>query len=76
MSPRPTLRVRPRSAIADPSIARMAVTALPGLPALKDHFRPRTLIRTVRAFGRPLEPDRVIVMPLAISTGPISAGRR
>ena len=76
MSPRPSLRVRPRSAIADSGIARVAVTELPGLPAMRDRLRPRVLLRTVRTLGRPLEPDRVIVMPLTVATASIRGGRR
>jgi len=65
MSPsRPTLRVRPRSAIADPDLARAAVTDLPGAPFLHGGVSVRTLLQVARTLGRPIEPERVIVMPL------------
>ena len=77
MSPsRPTIRIRPRSAIADAARARTAVTDLPGTPPASAGRRrgPRDLIRAVRAMGRPIEPERVIVMPLA--TVPATSRRR
>ena len=68
MSPsRPTIRIRPRSAIADAALARTAVTDLPAAgPASAGTIRgPKALLRLVRSLGRPIEPERVIVMPLA-----------
>jgi hypothetical protein len=64
MSPvRPTIRIRPRSAIVDADIARIAVTELPGTPLTRRGHGPRAILATVRSLGRPSEPDRVIVMP-------------
>jgi hypothetical protein len=75
MSPsRPSLRVRPRSAIVDPDLARTAVTELPGshLAILRGRgLRPRTLVRALLDLGRPAEPERVLVMPLATVTSPL-----
>lgn len=63
MSPsRPSLRVRPRSAIADADLARSAVTELPGSHFPWRDLRPGTLLRVVRSLGGPLEPERVIVV--------------
>jgi hypothetical protein len=80
MSPaRPSLRIRPRSAIADPDLARVAVTDLPSSPVARHGHNPRALVRLVRSMGRPLEPERVIVMPLSTvpaTTAPFSKRRR
>lgn len=71
MSPaRPTLRIRPRSAIADPDLARVALTELPGSPTAIEGYGPRSLLRMARALGRPMEPERVIVMPLPAVPSP------
>lgn len=76
MSPaRPSLRVRPRSAIADPELARAAITDLPGTPVAQRGFSPGALLRTARALGRPLEPERVIVMPLTVAPAPSTQPR-
>ena len=75
MSPiRPTIRIRPRSAIADAELARAACADLPGIgrPSLRGRGRgPRAVLAAVRSIGRPIEPDRVIVMPLATVPAPI-----
>jgi hypothetical protein len=84
MSPsRPALRVRPRSAIADPELARAAVTELPGTPLAWRGYGPRALLRaalqTARTLGRPMEPERVIVMPLSVvpaTSAPLTRRRR
>ena len=80
MSPaRPSLRIRPRSAIADPELARVALTDLPGSPVAQRGRTPRALLQLVRSLGRPLEPERVIVMPLSTvpaTTTPLSKRRR
>jgi hypothetical protein len=63
----PTLRIRPRSAIADPELARTAVTDLPGshLAALRERgLGVSSIKRSVRSIGRPLEPERVLIMPI------------
>lgn len=65
MSPsRPTLRVRPRSGIADAELARLATTDLPHLPTRLRSLTPRTLLRLVRSPERLLEPERMIVIKL------------
>ena len=78
MSPtRPTISIRPRSAIADAELARAACTDLPGIgrPSLRGRGRgPRAVLGAIRSLGRPIEPERVIVMPLA--TVPASIRRR
>lgn len=75
MSPsRSSIRIRPRSAIADADLARIAVTDLPRsyVAAVRAaEIGPRALMRGARTLGRPLEPDRVIVMPLATLTSPL-----
>jgi hypothetical protein len=71
MSPsRPSLRVRPRSAIADAELARTAVTELPATRFPWRDLRPGSLLRLVRTLGRPMEPERVIVMtPARVRAG-------
>ncbi len=58
------IRIRPRTSIVDPALARDAVV---DLPATARSLRPRTprgLIQAVAAIRRPVEPERVIVMRL------------
>jgi hypothetical protein len=80
MSPsRPTLRVRPRSAIADPALARAAVTDLPGTPFGRGNLGWRSALQMARTLGRPIEPERVIVMPLVpvpATISPVTRRRR
>jgi hypothetical protein len=77
MSPsRPTIKIRPRSAIADAALARGARTDLPGLPGPVFGYAPRTIVRFVRRLGRPLEPERVIVMPLTPAQASVAGRRR
>lgn len=79
MSPsHPSFRIRPRSAIADPELARAAVTELPGshLAILRGHgLRPRAVARVLRDLGRAPEPERALVMPLATVTSPLRRRR-
>lgn len=59
------IRIRPRTSIVDPALAR---EALVDLPASAMSLRPRTprgLLRAVAAVRRPVEPERVIVMRLS-----------
>lgn len=68
-SDHPEPRIRPRSAIADAALARAAVTDLPGshLAALRERGPSlSTIKRSVRSLGRPLEPERVMVIPIAV----------
>jgi hypothetical protein len=69
-------RVRPRSCIADPELARMATVDLPAGFAYHRPETPKALVKVaVRALAaipqirRPIEPERTIVMTLA----PVSA---
>ena len=80
-----TPRVRPRSAIADAELARMATVDLPMAPFHLPHLmltpkRPRAFVKAIAshvalaAVRRPIQPERVIVMPL--TPVPVSARRR
>lgn len=66
------VRIRPRSAIADPELARAATVDLPVGRSLHRPRTPRALLRTIAAVRRPIEPERVIVMTLV----PVPARRR
>jgi hypothetical protein len=59
-----TIRIRPRSAIADPELARAAVVDLPQVFSLHRPHSPRSLVRALASLRGPILPDRVIVMPL------------
>jgi hypothetical protein len=69
MSP---IRIRPRSSIADPELARAAVVDLPLAVAARRPFTPRAVARAMASFRRPIEPERVIVLRLI----PVLARRR
>lgn len=69
MSP---ISIRPRSAIADPALARAAIVDLPVAMSWHRPRTPRALLRTIAAMRRPIEPERVIVMTLL----PVAARRR
>jgi hypothetical protein len=64
----PDVRIRPRSSIVDPELARAATVDLP--PALADlrPHTPKALVAAIAAFRRPVEPERTIVMTLAPAT--------
>jgi len=68
------IRIRPRSSIADPQLARTAVVDLPA--AVEPHrFRiPGAILEAIASFRRAgeVEPERVIVLTLA----PVAARRR
>ncbi len=68
----PSLRIRPRSAIADPELAREATVDLPPSTTRHGPRMPRAVVRTLAAVRRPVEPERVIVMTLV----PVAARRR
>jgi hypothetical protein len=71
--PSDPIRIRPRSAIADPDLARAATLELPEGPRWR--FQPpppRELMETIQKLRQPVEPERVIVMTLA----PVPARRR
>jgi hypothetical protein len=57
-------RIRPRSAIADPELARMATVDLPQVLTLRRPHTPGALLRAVATMRRTIEPERVIVMTL------------
>jgi hypothetical protein len=68
MSPtRPTFRIRPRSGIADASLARGALTDLAGSRPVSTLRRRdlRSVILSMRSRVWPQVPERMIVMSLA-----------
>jgi hypothetical protein len=72
-----TLRIHPRSAIADPELAREATVDLPDAAPTRrarvGHVVARSLVaRGLVSLRRPPAPDRVIVMTLV----PVHARRR
>ncbi len=67
-----SVRIRPRSAIADPELARAATVDLPVALSLHRPRTPRALVRAIASVRRPVEPERVIVMTFA----PVAARRR
>jgi len=62
-----TIRIRPRSSIADPELARAAVVDLPAAPARRRLHAALALLTTVASFRRATEPEpeRMIVLTLA-----------
>lgn len=58
------LRVRPRSSIVDPELARAATVDLP-TSRLHRPGTPEAVLRAVAALHRPTEPERPIVLTLA-----------
>lgn len=67
-----SIRIRPRSAIADPELAREATVDLPPPTTRQGPRMPRAVVRALAAVRRPVEPERVIVMTLV----PVAARRR
>ena len=68
MSP---IRIRPRSAIADADLARVATVDLPDT-GRRRLAGPGSVAKAIASFRRPIEPERVIVLTLA----PVAARRR
>ncbi len=66
-----SIRIRPRSSIADPELARAAVVDLPAGTSWRPPT-PHALVKTIASFRRPVEPERVIVLRLV----PVLARRR
>jgi hypothetical protein len=68
------VRIRPRSSIADPGLARSAVVDLPVAPARRRLHAPHALVEAMASFRRAgsIEPERVIVLTLV----PVPARRR
>ena len=68
------IRIRPRSSIADPELARAAVVDLPAAPTRPRFHTPLAILGVMASFrraGAP-EPERVIVLTLA----PVAARQR
>ena len=68
------IRIRPRSSIADPELARTAVVDLPAAPEPRRFRAPSAIIEAIASFRRAdeVKPERVIVLTLA----PVAARRR
>ena len=68
------VRIRPRSSIADPELARAAVVDLPTVPSSHRLHVPRALLAAVASMrgSNGLDPERVIVLTLV----PVAARRR
>ncbi|MDF2733831.1 MAG: hypothetical protein K0S97_454 [Chloroflexota bacterium] len=68
------IRIRPRSCIADPELARAAVVDLPAAPARQRLHTPLALAQAFASFRRTgdLEHERVIVLTLV----PVAARQR
>jgi hypothetical protein len=68
------IRIRARSSIADPELARAAVVDLPAAPARRRLHTPLALLEAIGSFRRTAdaEPERVIVLTLA----PVAARQR
>lgn len=72
MSPISPIRIRPRSAIADPDLARVATVDLPGDAASRRGLRASVSVgKAIAAFRRPIQ-EPVIILTLA----PVPARRR
>jgi hypothetical protein len=61
----PEVRIRPRSSIVDPELARAATVDLPTAFMGPRPQTPKALVEAIAAFRRPAEPERTIVMTLA-----------
>ena len=68
----PDVRIRPRSSIVDPELARLATVDLPVSIADRRPHTPKAIVEAIAAIRRPAEPERTIVMTLA----PVSARAR
>ena len=68
----PDVRIRPRSSIVDPELARAAIVDLPAAITDRRPHTPKALVAAVAAFRKPVEPERTIVMTLA----PVTARSR
>ena len=68
------IRIRPRSSIADPELARGAVVELPAAPARRRLHAPSVVLEAIASFRRSAEPEpeRVIVLTLV----PVAARQR
>ena len=60
------IRIRPRSSIADPALARAAVVDLPAAPVRPRLHTPLAFLGAMASFRRAAaEPERVIVLTLS-----------
>jgi hypothetical protein len=59
------VRIRPRSSIVDPELARAATVDLPAGPVELRPRTPKAFAQALAALRRPVEPERTIVMTLA-----------
>ena len=68
------IRIRPRSSIADPELARTAVVDLPPVPEPRKLRAPRVVLEAIASVRGAVErePERVIVLTLV----PVPARRR
>ena len=68
------IRIRPRSSIADPELARAAVVDLPAAPSRRRLDTALAYLKAAASFRRApeLEPERMIVLTLA----PVAARQR
>jgi hypothetical protein len=66
------VRIRPRSSIVDPELARAATVDLPAGPVELRPHTPKGIARAIAALRGPVEPERTIVMTLA----PVTARSR
>jgi hypothetical protein len=66
------VRIRPRSSIVDPELARAATVDLPIALTDRRPTTPKAIVSAIAALRRPDEPERTIVMTLA----PVAARSR
>ncbi len=66
------IRIRPRSSIADPELARAAIVDLPVAPARPRLHIPVALLQAIASLRADIEPERVIVLTLV----PVAARQR
>jgi hypothetical protein len=68
----PEVRIRPRSSIVDPELARAATVDLPVAFTGRRPQTPKALVEAIASLRRPAEPERTIVMTFA----PVTARTR
>ena len=65
------IRIKPRSSIADPELARAAVVDLPAVPNRRLRA-PRSVLKAFESYRGPVRPEPVILLTLV----PVIARRR
>lgn len=65
------IRIKPRSSIADPDLARAAVVDLPAVPVRRLRA-PTSVLKAFEAYRGPVRPEPVIILTLV----PVIARRR